>query len=228
MITFKKHLFVLVVAAMLPAFAVPASAAETDTQDSQNTVKPYSKPDDSFISINGTVTSAGPETFELDYGEGVITVEMDDWDWYREGYKLLNGDNVTVYGRIDDDLFEVAKIEADSVYVKGLNSFFFANDADEEDVAYVNLVAATTTAAIQGRVKDIDGREFIVDTGDGTLRVDTSSMPYNPLDKEGYQQVEKGDRVSVVGALTPGFFSEREIKADAVMTLSQDKAKQSS
>ena len=91
----------------------------------------------------------------------------------------------------------------------------------------VNVVA-TTTAAIQGAVQEIDGREFTVDTGSGTLRVDTSSMPYNPLDKEGYQQVEKGDRVSVIGALTPGFFSERQIKADAVMTLSQDKAKQSS
>ncbi len=222
--TFKKYLFA---AAMLPALAAPALAAETDTQDSQNAVQPYSKPDNSFISINGTVTSAGPDTFVLDYGEGVITVEMDDWDWYREGYKLLNGDNVTVYGRIDDDLFEVAKIEADSVYVKGLNSFFFANDADEEDVALVNVVA-TTTATIQGEVEEINGREFTVDTGTGTLRVDTSSMPYNPLDKEGYQQVEKGDRVSVVGALTPGFFSEREIKADAVMTLSPDKAKQSS
>lgn len=135
---------------------------------------------------------------------------------------MLNGDNVTVYGRIDDYLFEVAKIEAGSVYVKGLNSFFFANDADEEDFAYHNFVAPMT-AAIQGEVQEIKGREFTVDTGTGTL-----SMPYNPLDKEGYQQVEKGDRVSVVGALTPGFFSEREIKADAVMTLSQDKAKQAS
>lgn len=223
MTTFKKFLIAFVVA-MLPALSAPVLAAETNTQ---NTAQPYSKPDDSFISINGTVTSSGPDSFVLDYGEGVITVEMDDWDWYREGYKLLNGDDVTVYGRIDDDLFEVAKIEADSVYVKGLNSFFFANDADEEDVAFVNVVA-TTTATIQGEVQEIDDREFTVDTGTGTLRVDTSSMPYNPLDKEGYQQVEKGDRVSVVGALTPGFFSEREIKADAVMTLSQDKAKQSS
>ena len=224
MTRFKQYLFA---AAMLPALAAPALAAETNTEDAQNKVQPYSKPDDSFISINGTVQSAKADSFVLDYGEGVITVEMDDWDWYREGYKLLNGDDVTVYGRIDDDLFEVAKIEADSVYVTGLNSFFFANDADEEDIAYVNLVAATT-AAIQGRVTDIDGREFSVNTGSGTLRVDTSSMPYNPLDKQGYQQVEEGDRVSVVGALTPGFFSEREIKADAVMTLSQDKAKQSS
>jgi uncharacterized protein YdeI (BOF family) len=222
--TLKRLLFAT---AMLPALAAPALAADERRQGAQGAVQPYSKPDNSFISINGTVTSAGPDSFVLDYGEGVITVEMDDWDWYREGYKLLNGDNVTVYGRIDDDLFEVAKIEAGSVYVKGLNSFFFANDADEEDFAYVNFVAPMTTA-INGEVKDIDGREFTVDTGTGTLRVDTSSMPYNPLDKEGYQQVEKGDRVSVVGALNPGFFSEREIKADAVMTLSQDKAKQSS
>jgi uncharacterized protein YdeI (BOF family) len=223
MTCFKNFLFAFAAAIL----AVPVLAAETNTQDSQKTVQPYSKPDNSFISINGTVQSAKADSFVLDYGDGIITVEMDDWDWYREGYKLLNGDNVTVYGRIDDDLFEVAKIEASSVYVKGLNSFFFANDADEEDFAYVNFVAPMT-AAINGEVQEINGREFTVDTGTGALSVDTSSMPYNPLDKEGYQRVEKGDRVSVVGALNPGFFSEREIEADAVMTLSKDKAKQSS
>nr|WP_298136059.1 DUF5666 domain-containing protein [uncultured Pseudomonas sp.] len=214
----------LAAAVIVPLLAMSALAAETGTQEA---VKPYSKPDNSFISINGAVTSAGPDSFVLDYGDGVITVEMDDWDWYHEGYKLIDGDNVTVYGRIDDDLFEVPKIEADSVYVKGLNSFFFASDADEEDVAHISVVT-TTTAAIQGNVKSIEGREFTVDTGTGTVRVDTSSMPYNPLDKQGYQQLKEGDRVSVVGALNPGFFSKREIEADAVMTLSRDKAKQSS
>lgn len=198
--------------------ATPALAAET----SPAKVDPYAKPSNSFITINGTVKSAGPDSFLLDYGKGLITVEMDDWDWYPEGYKVLGGDNVTVYGRIDDDLFEITTIEASSVYVKGLNSFFFANDTDEEDVAYVNFIP-TTTAAIQGEVTSIDGREFTVSTGNGVVTVDTATMPYNPLDKEGYQQVKVGHRVSVVGGLNPGFFSEREIEADAVMTLSKNR-----
>lgn len=197
--------------------ATPALASETSPN-------PYAKPNDSFITINGTVKSAGPESFMLDYGEGLVTVEMDDWDWYSDGYKVLGGDNVTVYGRVDDDLFEITTIEASSVYVKGLNSFFFANDADEEDVAYVSF-APTATASIQGEVASIVGREFTVSTGTGVVTVDTATMPYNPLDNEGYQRVKVGDRVSVVGALTPGFFSAREIEADAVLTLSKNRAK---
>lgn len=201
--------------------ATPALAAET----TPTKVDPYAKPDNSFITINGTVKSAGPDSFMLDYGEGLVTVEMDDWDWYPDGYKVLGGDNVTVYGRVDDDMFEITTIEASSVYVKGLNSFFFANDADEEDVAYVSFVPTTTTASIQGDVTSIVGREFTVSTGTGVVTVDTATMPYNPLDNEGYQRVKVGDRVSVVGGLTPGFFSAREIEADAVMTLSKNRAK---
>ncbi len=58
---------------------------------------------------------------------------MDDWDWYAEGYKLLNGEKVRVHGLIDDDLFETTKIEASSVYVQNLGTYFYASSADEED-----------------------------------------------------------------------------------------------
>lgn len=46
------------------------------------------------------------------YGNGSITVEMDDGDRDADAYSLDEGDNVTVYGMIDDDLFESATIEA--------------------------------------------------------------------------------------------------------------------
>jgi hypothetical protein len=57
---------------------------------------------------------------------------MDDWDWYAEGKNLIDGDKVTVYGRIDDDFFETTSIEASSVYVESLGSYFYASAADEE------------------------------------------------------------------------------------------------
>jgi hypothetical protein len=46
--------------------------------------------------VSGTVVSAKPDSFRLDYGDGVITVEMDDFDFYAEGYGLLPNDQVIV------------------------------------------------------------------------------------------------------------------------------------
>ena len=57
------------------------------------------------------MTSPTADDFVLDYGSGTILVEMDDWDSYGDAYGLMDGDRVTVFGRIDDDFFEVAKVE---------------------------------------------------------------------------------------------------------------------
>ncbi|MGM0425831.1 MAG: hypothetical protein ACQEQ7_01185 [Thermodesulfobacteriota bacterium] len=72
------------------------------------------------------------DSFTLDYGEGTVLVEMDDWDWYDEEGTVLEGDKVTVYGKIDDDLYEATSIEASSVYVENLGTYFYASSADEE------------------------------------------------------------------------------------------------
>lgn len=39
---------------------------------------PLDDPDNSWISIRGTVVAPTANSFILDYGEGMITVEMDD------------------------------------------------------------------------------------------------------------------------------------------------------
>lgn len=82
----------LVAAASL--LALPALAAD-----------PYAKPDDTWISLSGTVQGVVADAFTLDYGEGMITVEMDDGDRDADGYKLVDGDKVTVTGVIDDDFY---------------------------------------------------------------------------------------------------------------------------
>jgi len=61
---------------------------------------------------------------------------MDDWDWFDEASRLNAGEKVTVYGRIDDGLYETRTIEADSVYVYERNTYYYANDADEESYYY--------------------------------------------------------------------------------------------
>lgn len=215
----KKHLPICLVSAGILFASTPVFAAD-----------PGEKPAGSWITVNGTVVSATDNSFRLDYGEGLITVEMDDWDWYGDAYMLLDGDNVTVRGIIDDDLFEKRTIEASSVYVENLNSYFYANPADEEDMSYVLAYPTVTIRPLEdgswlnvsGTVASIDGREFTLDTGGDTIEVDTDEMIYNPLDDEGIQQIDKGDYVSVSGALDLGFFEGREIEAYAVTSLNLD------
>jgi len=188
---------------------------------------PYLAGNNSWISLKGTVVTAGPSAFELDYGEGIVTVEMDDWDWYGEAYPLMSGDEVTVYGRVDDDLYEVTSIEASSVYVKNLNTYFYASAVDEEDyqLPMVTWVDVDVDLQYTGTVTAKDGREFTMDTGTRTIRVDTSEMLYNPLDDKGFQKINKGDVVQVTGNLDKDFFERKEIMAETITTLVEDKTK---
>ena len=178
---------------------------------------PYAKADGTFISLSGTIVSTTPSAFELDYGKGMVTVEMDDWDWYGDAYGLLPDDDVTVYGYVDDDLFETTTIEASSVWVKDLNTFFYASGADEED-AYTmvwydyNYSATGTVSAVQP-----DIREFTIDTGTRKISVDTWQLGYNPLDDQGFLQIKPGDRVTVYGDFDLSAFDEREISAETLV-----------
>jgi uncharacterized protein YdeI (BOF family) len=187
---------------------------------------PYTMPDNSFISISGTAVNPGNDGFFLDYGTGTVYVEMDDWDWYDESKNLLDGDKVTVYGDIDDDVLETTKIEAGSVYVESLGTYFYANSTDEESatdftwVDYTPLTAGYTT--LRGTVESKVGRNFTIDIGIQDITVDTATMSYNPLDDAGYQQVDVGDYVRVSGMMDYDFWEGRELEATSVITLMED------
>jgi len=206
----------LAIAAMGLAL-LPGSSAMADNPN------PYLKPDKSWITISGKVGTVSPDTFVLDYGKGKVTVEMDDGDRDADAYKLLPGDEVTVSGRIDDDFFETTTIEAYSVYVKNLNTTFFASALDEEgpDNYAITLMAPLVDYHYNliGTVTDVKDNEFVVDTGARSLTVEVDEMPYNPLDDEGYQKIREGDRVSVAGRLEYDLFEGREVEADSIMKL---------
>jgi hypothetical protein len=146
---------------------------------------------------------------------------MDDGDRDADAYKLIKGDKVTVNGMIDDDLFETRSIEASSVYVEGIGTYFFASAADEEDT-FVTITAplVVSKTIVQGKVTEISGDEFVVDAGLRKVRVDVSEMSNDPLDDEGYQKIKVGDRVSVVGKMDDDLFEGRELMAQSVVTLS--------
>lgn len=209
----------------LIAAATAAFATSTLAADSSDAPRPYQQPDETWISLTGTVDSVKPDSFVLNYGKGNIIIEMDDWDWYAEGTALKKGDKVTVYGDVDDDIFEVTSIEANSVYVQGLNSFFFASANDEEDPWRTVTFVPSSEATIQGAVESVKDRELTLDTGEGSLTINTLTMSYNPLDKDGFQQIEKGDRISVSGQMDPKFFGNREFNAKSIVTIAEDNNK---
>lgn len=183
------------------------------------------------ITLSGKITAIQPEAFTLDFGDGLITVEMNDWDFYNEARLLSEGSQVTVYGRIDDSLYEARTIEADSVYSHDANTFYYASDADEEgDYAFRYYfqpapVVDGTWLGLSGTVRAIDGREFTLDLGNRTVSVDTIDMGYNPLDDTGLQQVDVGDRVYVSGTLDVRFLDENELHANTITLLERDATK---
>lgn len=185
---------------------------------------PYTKPDDSWISLSGTVDNVRADAFTLDYGDGMVTVEMDDGDRDADGYKLMKGDKVTVYGLVDDDLFETTTIEASSVYVENIGTYFYASSVDEEDVfVTVTMPIVVAQTWLQGKVTSVAPaeKEFTLDTGKRQITVEVDSMTYDPLDDEGYQKIEKGHRVSVSGDMDIDFFEGRVFEADSVVTLAK-------
>lgn len=206
----KKALVVAVVAGCL---AISAHAQD-----------PAEQPDESWISLAGTVTSTTSDSFRLDYGDGIITVEMDDWDAFGDAWPLMDGDQVTVYGEVDQNLFANTTIEAGSVYVEGLNTFFYASPADEEQYGawVVNADVVPGELTYIGTIKSVSPmtNTFTLDTGGTELTVDTSALPYNPLDDEGFQQLDVGDRVSIAAVIDMDFIGDQDLLAESVVTLS--------
>ena len=183
---------------------------------------PYARADETWISISGTVDAVTADSFLLDYGDGVITVEMDDGDRDADGYKLLAGDEVTVYGMVDDDFFEATTIEASSVYVEKLDTTFYASAADEEDYwVTVTTPIRVASVVVRGTVSSVavDDEEFVLNTGKRKITVEVEEMPFNPVDQEGYMRIEKGDYVQVVGRIDNDLFEGRELVADSVIEI---------
>lgn len=197
--------------------AATAFATAATAQD------PYEQPDESWIHIEGTVTLVMADAFHLDYGDGAIIVEMDDGDRDADGYKLQAGDRVAVRGRVDGDLFETTTIEASSVYVENIGTYFFASARDEEGLAEA-FVAVTGPLSpsrfiVQGTVIEVGEETFTILSGITEIPVNVADMPYDPLDDEGYQKIEKGDYVSVAGQMDHDMVHGPELEATSVVTL---------
>jgi uncharacterized protein YdeI (BOF family) len=200
--------------ALLATIATDANADEPD---------PYAQPNNTWISISGTVDVVYPDSFLLDYGDGMVTVEMDDGDRDADGYKLMPGDKVTVSGIIDDDFFEMTKIEAGSVYVENIGTTFYATPFDDESYEGVDPILVPpiviSRTVVQGTVSKVSDHTFVLDTGQRMVNVDVGTLGYDPFDDKGYLKVDVGDRVKVIGEIDPGLFTNRKLDADTIIEL---------
>lgn len=217
-----KNLFITMFALALTVSVGAAGSAQAQS--------PRSQSDESWITLQGDVTEVGAYTFELDYGDGTVTVEFDDWDADLDTLGLIEGDDVTVNGRVDDSLYEETSVEASSVFVENIDEYFYASALDEEgDYEYDDFVGLPEPldegeVAIQGTVTSVDvpEDEFQIVTDTTVLTVDTATLSYDPLDSDGRRMIEVGDRVSVFGDFYPEFPTETTLYADAVIELSVD------
>lgn len=218
MINMRMRMMIVASALATAALIAGISTAE---QSGEELVSPYAKPNNSWISISGTVKAVSPNTFVLDYGKGTITVEMDDGDRDADAYQLIRGDKVTVNGRIDADFFQTTTIEAGSVYVEKLGTYFWSSSVDEEDRFFMTTITPIVVAStfVQGTVTDVREHEFDLDIGAETLTVDVERLTQNPLDDVGYPRIREGDRVRVDGTIDETLFDGRELVADSVIKL---------
>ncbi|MDR9500155.1 MAG: hypothetical protein RI556_13340 [Hydrogenovibrio sp.] len=207
----KNFLEVLGIVGTTTAMALPVSAA----------AEMKAQPDGSWVSLSGQVAFYSPGEFTLDYGEGTITVETDDWDDIGDALPVNEGDKVTVYGRVDDGFYQSRKIEAGSIFIDDLDTMVTAPLATDEEAVMASHTYLTVPADYDlqavGLVTSTSGREFTIDTGLREVTVDTWQLDYNPLDNDGLVKIEKGDYVSVSGDLDNNVFDENEISAETII-----------
>lgn len=188
--------------------------------------RPANLPNEAWITLHGRVAHASPALFELDFGSGRITVEMDDWDWYMEGQALRPGDEVSVTGRIDRDEHAGRTLEAAAVFVKSRGVYYHASGADEEDLRNgVGSLRGRSIGAAEARghvVAKRDG-EIMLASPHGNVRVDLSRLGDDDLER--LEHVRIGERLFVWGDLDPGPRGPLEILADGFVRMVPDRSK---
>lgn len=210
----KNTIFTFATAALL---AVPATAQDQTKEVASDHAEVKTATDREWVTISGTVKESAGEYFSLNYGKGSIIVEMDDYDPYNDNL-LLEGDKVSVTGKIDKDFYESKSLEASSVYSERLNTYFYANPADEETSLFTYPTAALATnndwVGMTGIVQSVDDSEVRMMSGQQAITIDLTELPKKP-------SVEKGDRISVYGKVDNDLFEGFELVAASVTTMSQ-------
>jgi uncharacterized protein YdeI (BOF family) len=174
-----------------------------------------------MVTLSGVIKDVTDDTFTLDYGPNTITVEMDGYDWYSQN-PLLKGDVVVVRGLMDEDFFNERRVEASSVFVDSLNTYFYADPTDDEaeTTSYTGniagkLFANENSVSVVGVITQLETRtDFEIDVGMKKIQVDASKLDTMP-------PLEIGDRVNVEGKMEDAdLFGGREMIVNDLIKIS--------
>ncbi len=198
------YLFTIILLASAPLFAQDTTA--TDTVRAKVT-DPTEARSSSWIGLEGTIRTVGARSFILAYDGGTLPVAYGG-EALRQ-HQFQQDQKVTVYGWLDNDLFErkVLKASAISVHNEG-----GAQEVIGDDIAGALRQKPGTGTTVHGRVTGIDGRLITMDQANGRLVLDTQGMSYDPAQAQGHRRVEVGDVVTATGAIRDEFWSGRTMK----------------
>lgn len=176
--------------------------------------------DSADITIRGTVEKihAEEEQFLLNTRFGNILVELDDYDEVAEIDWLKVGDNVVVFGNMDEAGFEEKSIDAKAVYVPVLGLYLVASDEDE-NLRLKNILKQGNddSVSLNGTVMKIEDELIMLKTKYGALSVSTKEMDAKPTQSQQDQSISVGDRIYVEGRVTNDFFNRSEVVADTIV-----------
>lgn len=205
------------------------ASAKTNAAATQETTTDDAKfQNDAFITLSGTVSeiSDGDE-FQLQYAGGTIKVDTNDtWpDLFQADTNTLlkTGDNVTVTGKVDNNLFTANEIEAYQLTVNGpsYNRVYtnnnFGPDNDENYMAYYGSYGAgledDQNVRLSGEVsRIIDDESFMLRYGNGEIKVEADDVEFRNA-----ARLAVGDNIVVFGEVDKGWFSKKTLEADRIV-----------
>lgn len=219
--------------------ASAANAQEAETN-------PYAYPDKARVVLTGVVAAEAGDIVALDYGDGSITVELDDQDAFNEAELVEPGDRITVNGLIDRDFREIPSIEADTLFVHESGTLYTdVSYADDEDLnaeegpyaayddyavrtlayAYPAMPADGAQLSVMGTVKNIEDNDFVLDTGVWDLQIETAEMEASPVGLTHSIEmrtanrfvIEEGDTVRVTGEFDASTMESNELRAQSIV-----------
>lgn len=200
--------------------AEPIRAATAGDTSNTSTLDLGAREDGSWIGIHGTVGMVGANSFFLDYGDSTVMVGLTGE--VLSEYHFIRGQKLTVYGKVDNDLFEKNIVKARAVVIEGSEDNELTV-VGEEDKVKVITASHVSTSVIHGLVTAVTEKRIVIEQGSEKLSIDTSELSSDVTDDQGRTQVKQGDLVTVQGVLRRDFWDNRTLLATAMDVIDMDK-----
>ncbi|HEX5419983.1 MAG TPA: OB-fold nucleic acid binding domain-containing protein [Gammaproteobacteria bacterium] len=189
--------------------------------DSYVAPDPYARQNGTWITLTGKVTSVRRKTFGLQYGGGMIQVQMKAAQRSADDEKLMRGDDVIVTGLVNDNFIRKKTINPSSVYVRRLHAYFYGNPLAQPGGLQVDMPPQNSEQIIlRGTVTAVAKGQFTLNTGLNAIKVAVDMLGYRlqagRLEGQGQQPISVGDVVAAAGMLDHRFFGGRTLEADSV------------